>query len=153
MLTVSKALLRSSDTTMVRSGGCFLLKPWVIWLVSLWRAVVVEWRALKPCWCLTAGMLVVMCGSSIFSSVFAIGESSEIGLYEVPMQRSLFGFGMGIILASFQICGMVFRFRARFNVSVRNWMASGPRCLRWRILMLSGPVELLFALLLIASRV
>jgi len=35
--------------------------------------------------------------------VFAMGESSDIGLYDVPMQGSLFGFGTGMIFASFQI--------------------------------------------------
>ena len=39
MFTVSKALLRSSDTTIVRSGGWGLLKPCVIWFVSWCRAV------------------------------------------------------------------------------------------------------------------
>ena len=35
---------------------------------------------LEPCWKLWEGMFVVMCGSSIFSSVFAMGERSAIGL-------------------------------------------------------------------------
>ena len=29
-------------------------------------------------------MLLVMCGRMIFSSVFAMGESSAMGLYDVP---------------------------------------------------------------------
>jgi hypothetical protein len=49
MLTVSKALLRSRETTMVRSAFDFLLKPRVIWLVSWWSAVVVECTDLKLC--------------------------------------------------------------------------------------------------------
>jgi len=48
----------------------------------------------------------------IFSRTFAMGESSEIGLKEVPEHGSLFGFGMGMIFASFQICGMTFVFSA-----------------------------------------
>ncbi len=41
------------------------------------------------------------------------------------MPGSLFGLGIGMILASFHICGMIFKFSARFNKSVRYWMASG----------------------------
>ena len=35
-------------------------------------------------------MLFVMYGTSVFSSVFAITERSEMGLYDVPMFMSLF---------------------------------------------------------------
>ena len=44
-----------------------------------------------------------MKGSIAFSSVLAMDERREIGLYEVPSPVSLFGFGMGIILARFQM--------------------------------------------------
>ena len=36
------------------------------------------------------GMLFVMYGSSVFSSVFAITERSEMGLYDGPMSMSMF---------------------------------------------------------------
>ena len=49
MLTVSKALLRSRETRMVLFSACFWLKSLVIWLLSLWSAVLVECDALKPC--------------------------------------------------------------------------------------------------------
>ena len=39
---MSKALLMSRATTIVLSGGCFLLKPVVIVFVILCSAVVVE---------------------------------------------------------------------------------------------------------------
>ena len=42
-------------------------------------------------------------GSSVFSSVFAITEGIEMGLYDVPMFMSLFGFGIGMIFASFRV--------------------------------------------------
>lgn len=48
-------------------------------------------------------MLFVTCGSMAFSRVLAIGESKDIGLYEVPKEGSLFGLGIGTIFASFQI--------------------------------------------------
>ena len=48
-------------------------------------------------------MLFVMYGSSVFSSVFAITEISEMGLYDVPMFMSLFGFGIDMMFASFHV--------------------------------------------------
>ena len=103
MLTVSKALLRSRDTTIVRSGSWRLLMPCVIWIVSWCKAVEVEWCVLKPCWCGLFGMLAVIYGRMIFSMILVMGESSEIGLYEDPRPGSLFGLGIGMISASFQI--------------------------------------------------
>ena len=49
------------------------------------------------------GMLFGMYGSSVFSSVFAITDRSEMGLYDVPMFVSLFGVGIGMIFASFHV--------------------------------------------------
>ena len=49
------------------------------------------------------GMLFVMYGSSVFSSVFAIIERSEMGLYDVPMFTSLSGFGIRIMFVSFHV--------------------------------------------------
>ena len=46
------------------------------------------------------------CGSIIFSSVLTMGESREIGRYEVPIDGSLFCLGIGIIFASFQMWGI-----------------------------------------------
>ena len=72
----------------------FWLKPVEMVLFMLCSAVLVEWLFLKPCW-----MFFVMYGSSVFSSVFAITEIIEMGLYDVPM----FGFGIGMIFASFHV--------------------------------------------------
>ena len=52
------------------------------------------------------GIFCVICGKTIFSRVFAMGERSEIGLYEEPKLGSLFGLRIGIILDNFQICGI-----------------------------------------------
>ena len=151
MLTVSNALLRSSETTIVRSAGCYWLNPVVIWLVRWCSAVEVECWVLKPCWWLTGVMFDVMWGRSTFSIVLAIGDSSDIGLYEVPRFGSLLGFGIGMIFASFQICAIQFVFSARFRVSVKYWIAIGPRCFRCLMFRLSGPVESLFIVFLMAS--
>ena len=48
-------------------------------------------------------MLFVMYGSSVFSSGFAFTERSEMGLYDVPMFMSLFGFGTGMMFASYHV--------------------------------------------------
>ena len=67
------------------------------------RAVTVECLALKPCWKSFEGRCSVRVGRIVFSRHLAIGESRDIGLYEVPAPGSLFGFGIGMILASFHI--------------------------------------------------
>ena len=46
-------------------------------------------------------MLFVMYGSSVFSSVWlAITKISEMGLYDVSILMSLFGFRIGMMFAS-----------------------------------------------------
>ena len=40
-------------------------------------------------------MFSVMKGKRLFSSVFAITERRDMGLYKVPLSTSVFGFGMG----------------------------------------------------------
>ena len=103
MLTVSKALLMSSATVIICSGGLFWLKPVALVLFMLCSAVLVEWLLLKPCCVEMCGMLIVMYGTSVFSSVFAITERSEMVLYDVPMFISLFGFGIGMVFSSFHV--------------------------------------------------
>ena len=74
-------------------------------LFMLYSAVLVWWLLLKPC-CVEmeiCGMLFVMYGSSVFSSVFSITERSEMSLYEVHMFMCLFGFGIGMMFASFHV--------------------------------------------------
>ena len=103
MLTVSNALLMSSSTVIVRFGGLFWLNTVAMVLFMLCTAVLIEWLLLKPCCVEMCGMLFVMYGSSVFSSVFAITERSEMGLYDVPMFISLCGFGIGMMFASFHV--------------------------------------------------
>ena len=45
------------------------------------------------------GMCAVMLGRRLFSSVLAITERRDMGMYEVPLSMSFFGFGMGTMLA------------------------------------------------------
>ena len=39
----------------------------------------------------------------LFSSVFAITERRDMGLYDVPLSVSLLGFGIGTMLANFHV--------------------------------------------------
>ena len=47
------------------------------------------------------GVWCVMYGRITFSSVFAITDRRDIGLYDVHMLMSLLGLGTGMMLASF----------------------------------------------------
>ena len=67
MLTVSNALLMSSVTVIVRSGGLFGLKSVAMVLFMLCSTVLVEWLLLKTCCVEICGMLCVM--YSVFFSV------------------------------------------------------------------------------------
>ena len=80
-----------------------------------------------------------------------MGERREIGLLLVCRSGSLFGLGMGIMLARFQISGMVFVLTARLNICVVYLIAVGARWRRCRMLMLSGPSELLVLLARMAA--
>ena len=96
-------------------------------------------------------MLFVMHRSSVYSCVFAINERNEMGLYDVPMFMSLFGFGIGMMFASFHVCGMMLLFSDMLYMLVRYASPSGPMCMRCLMLTLSSPVELLFLLCFIAT--
>ena len=64
---------------------------------------------------------------------------------------ALFVFGMGIMLASFHMCGIMLVLRAVLNMLVRNASPRGPMCFRYLMFNLSGPCELLFLRCFIAS--
>ena len=64
----------------------------------------------------------------------------------MPMLRSMFGFGMAMIVARFQRWGIMLVLRAVLHMFVRYLLASGPRYLSCLMFMPSGPVELLFVL-------
>ena len=50
---------------------------------------------------LSVSLLGFGIGRRLFSSVFAITERRDMGLYEVPL--SLLGFGIGTMLANFHV--------------------------------------------------
>ena len=61
-------------------------------LFTVCSAITVECCVFYVC---CVGLFAVMYGRRLFSSVFAITERSDMGLYEVPLSMSLLGFGMG----------------------------------------------------------
>ena len=103
MFIVSKALLISSATVIVHAGGAIWLNPVAMVLFSVCSAVTVECCVLYPCCMGVFGMFAVMSGRRLFSSVFAITERRDIGLYEVPLSVSLLDFGIGINLSNFHV--------------------------------------------------
>ena len=92
----------------------------------------------------------VIYGRITFSSVFAITHRRDIGLSDVPMLMSVLDLGTGMMLANFHTCGIWVSLSAALYMFVRYFSPSMPMCSRYFMLMLSGPVELLFLLLLIA---
>ena len=100
---VSKALLLSSATVIVRAWGAIWLNPFATVLFSVCSSVTVECCILYQCCMGVYGMFAVMQGRWLFSSVFAITERRDMGLYEVPLSVSLLGFGIGTMLANFHV--------------------------------------------------
>ena len=74
-----------------------------------------------------------------------------MGLYEVPLSMSFLGFGMGTMLANFDMCGIMLVLRAIYNMIVRNARPRWPMCFKCLLFNLSGPCELLCLLCFIAS--
>ena len=86
MFIVSKALHISSATVIVCAGGGGIwLNPLAMVLFNVCSAVTVECSVLYLCCVGVFGMLTVIYGRRLFSSVFEITERRDMGLYEVPL--------------------------------------------------------------------
>ena len=70
MFIVSKDLLISSATVVVRAGGAIWLNPFSTVLFSMYCAVTVECCVLYPYCMGVFGMFAVMYGRRLFSSVY-----------------------------------------------------------------------------------
>ena len=97
MFIVSKDLLISSATVIVRAGGAIWLNPFATVFFIVCSSVTVECCVLYSCCVGVFGTFAVMQGRRIFFSVFAITERRDMGLYEVPLSMSLLGFEMGTL--------------------------------------------------------
>lgn len=105
--TVSKALLMSIVVIIVRAAGLLELRPSSVVCVMFVRRVEVECLGLKPCCVGDSGMCVSMLFKMSLSSILEGLLSNEIGLYEAASVGGLLGFRIGMILASFQVFGIV----------------------------------------------
>ena len=119
---VSKALLMSSATVIVRAWGAIWLNPFTTPLFNVRSAVTVECNSVA--WVHLVCLLLYKEEGS--SPVSAITERRDIDLYEVPFSMSLLDVVMG--------------------TSPR-----GPMCFRCLTFSLSGPCELLCLHCFIAS--
>ena len=69
LFIVSKDVLISSATVIVRAGGVIWLNPFTTVLFSVCNAVTVECCVLYPCCIGVFGMFAVMWGRRLFSSL------------------------------------------------------------------------------------
>ena len=146
MLIVSKALLISSATVIVRAGVAIWLNPFSTVLFTVCSAVTVECCVLWVCL-----VCFLLCKEEGSSPVSAITEIRGMSLYKVPLSMSLLGFGMGTMLPIFHMCGIMLVLRAVLNMLVRNAIPRGSMRFRCLMFNFSGPCELLFLLCFIAS--
>ena len=96
-------------------------------------------------------LCLLLCKEEDSSLVFTITEGRDMGLYEVPWSMSLLGFGMGVMLANFHMCGIMLLLRVVLNMLAGNASPVGPMCFRCLMFSLSGLCELLFFLCFIAN--
>ena len=83
--------------------GSHLVELFATVLFSVGSAVTVECCVLYLCCMCVFAVFAVMYGRRLFSSVFAITERRDMGLYEAPLSVSLLGFGIGTIFANFHV--------------------------------------------------
>ena len=102
MYIVSKALLISGATLIVRAWGAIWLNLFAAVLFRVCMAVTVECCFYTRVVCVFS-MFAVMQGRRLFSSVFSITERRDMDLYEVPLYVSLLGYVIGTMLANFHV--------------------------------------------------
>ena len=67
-----------------------------------------------------------------------------MGLCDLESSGVFPGFGKGTMVASFHIAGMLAEETEALKILQRKLVPEGPRCFRWRMVMLSGPVAVEF---------
>ena len=103
---MSKVLLVSSATVIVRAGGAIWLNPFASVLFTVCSAVTVE--------CCVAWVCLVyflLCKKEGCSQV-SMTDRRDVGLYEVTLSMSLLVFGMETMLVNFHMCGIILVLRA-----------------------------------------
>ena len=94
-----------------------------------------------------------MDGKRSASRIFAAGDRRETGLKLVPWSMGLPGFRRGMILATFQMLGMMEVKIHLLKMMVMNLMPFGPKFLSIMGDMPSGPAALEFLAFLMAAAV
>ena len=94
-------------------------------------------------------VFLLLCKEEGSSTVFAITDRRDMGLYEVPLFMSLRSFWMRTMLVNFHMCGIMLLFRAILNMLMRNASPRRSMCFMCPMFSLSGPCELLFYLFLL----
>ena len=97
----------SMAAMIVLLAGLFVFKPSSVVCVRWVRRVDVECSDLKPCCEGESGICGVMLLRTNLSSILEGVQSKEIGLYEVGSVGGLLGFRIGMILACFQVLGIL----------------------------------------------
>ena len=92
---------------------------------------------------------LLLCKEECYSPVSAITEKRDIGLYEVPLYMFLLCFGMGAMLASLHICGIMLMLRAVLNLLVRNASPRRPICFKSLMFSLTGQCDIVFDFVLL----
>ena len=100
----------------VRRGSDWL-NPFATVLFNVCSAVTIECSVLYPC---CVGVFDVILGRRHFSSVFAITERRDMGLYQVSLSMSLLTFWIWNMLVIFHMCGVMLLLRAVLNMIVEN---------------------------------
>ena len=119
MIIVSKVLLISSTTVIVRAGGAIWLNYFAMVLSTVLCSrcrVLCFVPVLRGCvWyvcCYVRQKVLLQC-------LCKYCERRDMGLNEVPLYMSLLGFGMGTMLANFHMGVIMLVLRAVFNMLVR----------------------------------
>ena len=127
-------------TAAVRDAGLRWLKPIAMEVVRGSRAVVVECFGLKPCWEWLTGKAVVRAGRRSLSRILEAGHKREMGRYDELWSAGFPALSKGIMMACFHWAGRHAELTERLKIYQRKEMPEGPRCLRCRLVMSSGPV-------------
>ena len=104
MFIVSKALLMSSATMMVRAGGAIWLNPFATVLFTVCSAVTVEYCVLYPC-CVGAFLVCLLLFMEEGSSqVSVITKWRDMDMYEVGALVYVF---VWFVFVNFHMCGII----------------------------------------------
>ena len=130
----------SSATESVHAGGAIWLNPFATVLFSVYSAITIKCCVLYLCCMGMFGMVTVMYGRMLFSSVFAIAERRDMYLLRYP---------------SLCLCWVLWYYmfvKSSFKHTREQCESKRAYVFRCLIFSLSGHCELLFLLCCIASR-